>query len=151
MVKRSWKCGTKLKSLALCLHTYVWVQKRKPCFVTDSNAWQLVSSYRHCNINIVYWWTKNYDRGNSKNVIFLFIAVLAIIYKVKYIFFARRSKEILTVFVTNASSLDSLILDTILNALFGNHGVGILLYKTVDYLTTYADFLGRRVGTSALM
>ena len=64
------------------------------------------------------------------------------LYKVKYIFFVRRSKEILTVFATNASSLVSLILDTILNALFGNHGVGILLYKTVDYHTTYAEFLG---------
>ena len=80
----------------------------------------------------------------------MFIAVLAIIYKVKYIF-VRRSKEILTVFTTNASSLVSLILDTILNALFGNRGVGILLYKTVDYHTTYADFFGRRVGASVLM
>ena len=134
------------------LFAYVrWVQKKKPCFVTDSNAWQLFSSYRHYNINFVYCWTKNSNWGNSKNVIFLFIVVLAIIYKVKYIFFVRRSKEILTAFTPNAPSLVSLILDTILNALFGNHWVGILLYKTVDYHTTYADFFGRRVGTSALM
>ena len=120
------------------------------CVYLRSNAWQLVSSYRHYNINFVYCWTKNSNRVNSKYVIFVFIAVLAIIYKVKYIFFVRRSKEILTVFTSNASSLVSLILDTILNALFGNHGVGILLYKTVDYHTTYADFFGSRVGTSVL-
>lgn len=65
--------------------------------------------------------------------------------------YVRRSKEILTVFTTSASSLGFFILDTILNALFGNHGVGILLYKTVDYHTMYADFFGRRVGNSAPM
>lgn len=40
------------------------------CDCLRSNAWQLVSSYRHYNIYIVYWWTKILTEAIQKNVIF---------------------------------------------------------------------------------